>query len=192
MHSPTLIGLVQAVPRKLYPIRVQRSVCTNAGASPLIEITRTGPHSLSGIAATARPEVHYACQWLWLLAPIKGEIAKRRAALIKFVGEIEARGSCIVEIGSQRRTDDANQRSMMLADAMTAIARRQQPGAQRKGGRKRQGTPEDDERARQVWRSLDYKTNAEAEKHFPKGWGTESKAYRLFGPSGRPRGYHGK
>jgi hypothetical protein len=186
MHSraATRIGLIQTANRK-YPLIGQRRICEANGALNIIELSGKQGYRLADLVLGARPEVEYVCEYLWLIAPKRGKIVARRAALTEFLFAIAERGSVLVEVGTHRWTDDAKQRSLMLAEAMVAMSTKQQPGTGRKAGRRRQGSKDDEERARTVWFDLRYKTNDDAEKAFPPGWGSISKAYRVFGSSGR-------
>lgn len=186
MHSAqsTIIGLCQQVARR-YPVAGQKRACEASGATRLIEVSKSGPHSLAGLVQGARPEVGYVCEWLWLLAPTRGTVIARRAALLRFEGEITARGSFIVEAGSKRSTADPKQRSIMLAEATVGITNWRQPNDKRKPGRRAKGKAGDDDLARAAWFDMRYATNDEAERHFPPKWGGQEKAYRLFKASGR-------
>lgn len=187
MHSSlvTRIGIVQQVVRR-YPVKGQRRVCHDNGADNIVELGGKQGYTLVDLWNGARPEIEYVCEWLWLLAPTRGPIVTRKSQLLQFLIMIRERGSTLLEAGSGRKTDDAKQSSIMIAEALQALGTKQQPGTGRRPGRRKQGREGDDEKAKAVWDNLrEYPTYQLAEAAFPKGWGDWQKAYRLWKGRGR-------
>ncbi len=139
-----------------------------------------------------RPGDHVMVEALALIAEPKGPAVRWPSQDMRdALEEIERRGAIVIETHTGRRSDNAEQRRAMIADAVRALGAGQRAlpsdvaranGA--KGGRRaKQFAPDVIEKARVVWESRKHKTYKDAAKALPKGF-SMMRAFRMFGPRG--------
>jgi hypothetical protein len=182
----TMRGYVRPLPRLTEARqRAALSVCR-------IVYVESKTETLADLIATLRKGDVVAVVWLHVLAaPRTTYKDKPRDALWTAIEQIEAKGASIFEVETQRHTATKVERDGMIREAIEHLTSAGRAAAGRRNGAKSKGrpakvfAPEIVERARVVWKSLDYDTNDDAVKAGPKGWAM-SRYYKTFGPSGRP------
>lgn len=185
MHTqkakPSFIGIVRKVSKR-YPLARQINACRVAGAEAVIELDGISKFSIETVGAYARPEFVYVLQHLFVVAR-RGVGAKvKRGDILTFSELVMERGAVILELATQRRSDDPQQWKAMRTDAMEMVTRDRLPPSGAPPGRPRKGSPEDDVKVRAIWESRKYATYTDCERAFPAKWGSWQKAYRMFGP----------
>lgn len=130
---------------------------------------------------------------LFLLAePRKKTRDNPRQDLWSVLADLRKRNVTVLEAATGRVSSDQAQRDAMLAEAIEMLTyggRGHSVTAKingSKGGRPSvQFTPDETKKAEAAWFDVRYERNEDAAKHFPEGF-TVARAYKQFGPSGRP------
>jgi hypothetical protein len=116
-----------------------------------------------------------AIEWLFLICTIRGGAKKKRDLVHRFVDEVQERGGEIWEVGSDRRTDDREEKRAMMQDAFEAVTMGRQPIMTARGGRPpRKWSPRQKEVIEAKWLSHAYATNEEAAEAVSKELGIDA------------------
>lgn len=166
----------------------QDSALRKAGAQWIVELGRVVPKSWRDVAHIVRPGDTVYIYGLALVPTKRGEDELSPTDQVReFLIEVHERGGTVVEVSTGRNSRNQAQRRKMVADAVTGVKRgNRSPRTGKPRGRpKKDWTPEQVSKAKEVWFSRDYATNVIAEKYLPKGM-TMKHAWTLFKASGRP------
>lgn len=167
----------------------QDTMLREAGAQWIVEIGKDVNTWRAAINAVRDGDTVYIYALSFLPTKRGQDKLSPTAQVADFLLEVHERGGVVVEVYTKRKSNNRKQRQGMIDDAHKSLKRgtRQLPSTGRSRGRpiKFEWTKDQIAKAKQVWFSPDYVTNAAAERHLPKHM-TARHCWNMFGASGRP------
>lgn len=186
MLDKSKIGMVCQSPRATR--ETQFTALRAAGAQWIVELGRVTPRTWRDVVNVVRTGDVVFIYALAFVPTKRGDDELPPSAQVsEFLIEVHERGGTVVEVSTGRNSRNQAQRRKMVADAVAGVRRgNRSPRTGKPRGRpKKDWTPEQIAKAKEVWFSRDYATNVIAAKYLPKGM-TMKHAWTLFKASGRP------